>query len=112
MNRYRWLVLVLIAALVAAFFGLGFDRYLSLDFFKLQQAAVDAYYRAHPLHAAAIYFAIYVAVTGLSLPGAAILTLAGGAVFGLLWGTIIVSFASTLGATLAFLVSRFLLRDW
>ncbi|MPM75767.1 hypothetical protein SDC9_122761 [bioreactor metagenome] len=59
-----------------------------------------------------MYFIIYVVATALSLPGAALLTLAGGAIFGLLWGTVIVSFASTLGATLAFLMSRFLLRDW
>jgi pyruvate/2-oxoglutarate dehydrogenase complex dihydrolipoamide dehydrogenase (E3) component/uncharacterized membrane protein YdjX (TVP38/TMEM64 family) len=112
MNRSRWFVLVLIAASITAFFGLGLDRYFTLEFFRSQQAAVDAYYRDNPLRAAAIYFAIYVAVTGLSLPGAAILTLAGGAIFGLLWGTVIVSFASTIGATLAFLASRFLLRDW
>src|SRR5262245_14911351 len=112
MKTYRWLVLVLLAAAIGAFFALGLDRYLTLDFFRSQQAAVDVYYRAHPFRAIAIYFAIYVAVTGLSLPGAAILTLAGGAVFGLVRGAVIVSFASTLGATLAFLVSRFLLRDW
>jgi uncharacterized membrane protein YdjX (TVP38/TMEM64 family) len=58
------------------------------------------------------FFVVYVAVTALSLPGAAIMTLAGGAVFGLLWGTVLVSFASSIGATLAFLASRFLLRDW
>ena len=102
----------LIAAAVATFFALDVHHYFTLDFFKSQQAAIDAYFRAHPLRTAAIYFAIYVAVTGLSLPGAAILTLAGGAIFGLLWGTVIVSFASTIGATLAFLASRFLLRDW
>ena len=57
------------------------------------------------------YFVAYVVITGLSLPGAAIMTLAGGAVFGLLWGTVLVSFASTLGATVAFIVSRFILRE-
>jgi dihydrolipoamide dehydrogenase len=108
----RLALLAVIAAAVAAFFAFGLHRYFTLDYFRTQQAAIDAYYRANPLQTAAIYFAIYVAVTGLSLPGAAIMTLAGGAVFGLLWGTLIVSFASTLGATLAFLASRFLLRDW
>ena len=112
MNKSRLLVVIGIIVLVAAFFLLDLARYFSLEFFKSQQAAIDAYYRAHPLRAAASYFAIYVAVTGLSLPGAAVMTLAGGAVFGLLWGTVIVSFASTIGATLAFLASRFLLRDW
>jgi pyruvate/2-oxoglutarate dehydrogenase complex dihydrolipoamide dehydrogenase (E3) component/uncharacterized membrane protein YdjX (TVP38/TMEM64 family) len=102
----------LIAAAVAAFFAFDLHRYFTLDFFKAQQAAIDTYYRAHPIQTAAIYFAIYVVVTGLSLPGAAVMTLAGGAIFGLLWGTVLVSFASTIGATLAFLASRFLLRDW
>jgi len=108
----RLALFALIAAAVAAFFAFDLHRYFTLDFFKAQQAAIDAYYRAHPLQTATIYFAIYVVVTGLSLPGAAVMTLAGGAIFGLLWGTVIVSFASTIGATLAFLASRFLLRDW
>jgi len=108
----RLALFALIAATVAAFFAFDLHRYFTLDFFKAQQAAIDAYYRAHPLQTATIYFAIYVVVTGLSLPGAAVMTLAGGAIFGLLWGTVIVSFASTIGATLAFLASRFLLRDW
>ena len=108
----RLALFALIAAAVAAFFAFDLHRYFTLDFFKAQQAAIDAYYRAHPLQTATVYFAIYVAVTGLSLPGAAVMTLAGGAIFGLLWGTVIVSFASTIGATLAFLASRFLLRDW
>jgi len=112
MNRGRIALLVVIAALVAAFFAFGLDRYFTLDFFKSQQAAIDAYYRANPLQAAAVYFAVYVVVTGLSLPGAVFLTLVGGALFGLLWGTVIVSFASSIGATVAFLASRFLLRGW
>ncbi len=112
MNKNKYLLLIVLAASVAAFFLLDLGRYFSLEFFKSQQAAIDAHYRAHPLETAAIYFALYVVVTGLSLLGAAVMTLAGGAVFGLLWGTVIVSFASTIGATLAFLASRFLLRDW
>ena len=112
MNRRRLLVLVVIAAAIAAFFALGFDRYFTIEFFRSQQAAIDAEVAAHPLRSGFVFFLIYVAVTGLSLPGAAVMTLIGGAVFGLLWGTVIVSFASSLGATLAFLVSRFLLRDW
>jgi len=111
-NKNKYLLLIVVAASVAAFFLLDLGRYFSLEYFRSQQAAIDAYYRAHPLQTAAIYFAIYVVVTGLSLPGAAVMTLAGGAVFGLLWGTVIVSFASTIGATVAFLASRFLLRDW
>jgi len=104
------LVAVLVAAIVA-FFALDLGQYLSLAYFKSQQAAIDRYFLAHPLGTAAIYFTVYVVVTALSLPGAAIMTLVGGAIFGLLWGTIIVSFASTIGATLAFLVARFILRD-
>jgi pyruvate/2-oxoglutarate dehydrogenase complex dihydrolipoamide dehydrogenase (E3) component/uncharacterized membrane protein YdjX (TVP38/TMEM64 family) len=112
MSRGRLALLVVIAALVAAFFAFDLGRFLSLDYFKSQQAAIEAWVRANPLQAAAAYFLLYVAVTGLSLPGAVIMTLAGGAVFGLLWGTVIISFASTIGATLAFLASRFVLRDW
>jgi pyruvate/2-oxoglutarate dehydrogenase complex dihydrolipoamide dehydrogenase (E3) component/uncharacterized membrane protein YdjX (TVP38/TMEM64 family) len=108
----RLAVLAAIAALVAAWFAFDLGRFISLEYFRSQQAAIEAYVRAHAVQAALAYFALYVAVTGLSLPGAAILTLAGGAVFGLLWGTVIVSFASSLGATLAFLASRFVLRDW
>ena len=111
MSRGRLVVLIAIVALIAAFFVFDLQRFFSLEFFKQQQAAIDAYFQANPLVTAAIYFAIYVAVTGLSLPGAAIMTLVGGAIFGLLWGTAIVSFASVIGATLAFLASRYLLRD-
>jgi pyruvate/2-oxoglutarate dehydrogenase complex dihydrolipoamide dehydrogenase (E3) component/uncharacterized membrane protein YdjX (TVP38/TMEM64 family) len=111
LNKKKWLLLAIVAALVAAFFLLPIERYLSLEFLKTQQATLAAHFGERPLQTAAVFFLIYVAVTGLSLPGAAILTLAAGAVFGLLWGTVIVSFASTLGATVAFLVSRFLLRD-
>ncbi|MGH8630832.1 MAG: FAD-dependent oxidoreductase [Burkholderiales bacterium] len=111
MNKKQWLLLATVAALVAAFFLLPVERYLSLEFLKAQQATLAAYFDERPAQTAALFFVAYVAVTGLSLPGAAILTLAAGAVFGLLWGTVIVSFASTLGATVAFLASRFLLRD-
>ena len=112
MKPGRAVLLVLLAALAAAYFAFDLGRFLSLEFFKSQQAAFEAFFRDNPVRTAAAYFGIYVAVTGLSLPGAAILTLAGGAIFGLLWGVVIVSFASTIGATLAFLASRFVLRDW
>jgi dihydrolipoamide dehydrogenase len=112
MNRGRLALVVAIVALVAAFFAFDLGRFFTLEFFRSRQLEIDAYVRGHPFASAAIYFAIYVAVTGLSLPGAVVMTLAGGAVFGLLWGTVIVSFASSIGATLAFLSSRFLLRDW
>ncbi|MGH8705116.1 MAG: FAD-dependent oxidoreductase, partial [Burkholderiales bacterium] len=112
MKRSKVLVFVALAALIAAFFAFGGHRYLSFYNVKAQQAAVQAYYESHAWQAALGYFVVYVAVTGLSLPGAAVMTLVGGAVFGLLWGTVIVSFASSIGATLALLASRFLLRDW
>ena len=111
MNLSRIALLVFIVALIAAFFAFDLQSYLTLETLKAQQASIAAYRNNHPDSAIAIYALIYIAVTGLSLPGAAILTLAGGAVFGLLWGTLIVSFASTIGATLAFLVARFLFRD-
>ena len=112
MNKGKLVLAGIIAVAVVAFFALDLGRFLSLDFFRTQQAAIEAYVQQSPLRASAAFFLIYVAVTGLSLPGAAIMTLIAGAVFGLLWGTVIVSFASSIGATLAFLVSRFLLRDW
>ena len=111
MNRGKLVVIVVIVALVVAFLWLDPGRYLSLEYLKSRQADLDAFYREHPLRVLAAYFVAYVAVTGLSLPGAAIMTLAGGTVFGLLWGTVVVSFASTLGATIAFVVSRYVLRD-
>jgi pyruvate/2-oxoglutarate dehydrogenase complex dihydrolipoamide dehydrogenase (E3) component/uncharacterized membrane protein YdjX (TVP38/TMEM64 family) len=112
MSRSRLLLLIVIVLGVGAFFALDLGRYLTLDFFRAQQAVVEGYRDAHPWFTSAAYFAVYVLVTALSLPGAAVMTLIGGALFGLLWGTALVSFASTLGATLAFLASRFLLRDW
>ncbi len=112
MKGSRLLILAVIVAAIVAFFAFDLGRFLSLDFLKSQQASIAAYAQANPLAAAGIYAGAYIGVTALSLPGAAILTLAGGAVFGLLWGTVIVSFASSIGATLAFLASRFLLRDW
>jgi len=112
MKKGKLLVLIAIVALVVAFFALDLKRYVSLEYFQAQRAAIEAYHGAHPLETAAIFFAVYVVVTGLSLPGAAILTLVGGAIFGLLWGVVIISFASSIGATLAFFASRYLLRDW
>lgn len=111
--QFRKLALALTAGVaIAAFFAFDLGQYLNLRTLKEQQAAIQGFQAAQPLLSGVIYFLVYVAATALSLPGAALLTLAGGAVFGLLWGTAIVSFASTIGATLAFLMSRFLLRDW
>jgi pyruvate/2-oxoglutarate dehydrogenase complex dihydrolipoamide dehydrogenase (E3) component/uncharacterized membrane protein YdjX (TVP38/TMEM64 family) len=110
--RNRILLLLVIATVVALYVAFDLGRFLSLEALKAQQATIEAWRAARPLSAAAIYFVSYVVVTALSLPGAVWMTLAGGALFGLGWGTLVVSFASSLGATLAFLVSRTLLRDW
>jgi pyruvate/2-oxoglutarate dehydrogenase complex dihydrolipoamide dehydrogenase (E3) component/uncharacterized membrane protein YdjX (TVP38/TMEM64 family) len=111
MNKKKIGLILLLGVLVAAFFALDLGRYLSLDYIKSSQSAFESLYAEQPLLVIGSYFAIYVAVTALSVPGAVIMTLAGGAIFGTLWGTVIVSFASSLGATLAFLAARFVLRD-
>ena len=112
MSKSKLLVIAVIAAAITAFFVFDLKQYVTLDYFQAQREAINAAVATDPLRAALLVFAIYTLATGLSLPGAAVLTLIAGAVFGLLWGTVIVSFASTIGATLAFLTSRFLLRDW
>jgi pyruvate/2-oxoglutarate dehydrogenase complex dihydrolipoamide dehydrogenase (E3) component/uncharacterized membrane protein YdjX (TVP38/TMEM64 family) len=110
-NFRKIIIAVLLLASVAAFFALDLGRYFSLAFIKDSQASFATLFNERPVTVTLVFFAVYVAVTALSLPGAAILTLAGGASFGLVWGTVVVSFASTLGATLAMLVARYLLRD-
>ena len=111
MNLKKLLVLIAAAAAVAAFFALDLGRFLSLGYLKQSQAAFAALYAEQPGLVIGGYFAAYVAATALSLPGAVILTLAGGAIFGFGVGLLVVSFASSLGATLAFLAARFVLRD-
>ena len=108
----RWWLVALLVLLIGAFFALDLGRFLSLAAIKNSQAALGAWRDAQPLTAALVFFAVYVGVTALSFPGATVLTLAAGALFGLGWGTLIVSFASSIGATLAFLVARWLLHDW
>ena len=112
MNTRKALLLGLLVLLMAGFFIFDLGQYLSLASLKAQQASLNAQVAAHPWLAAGLFFVLYVAVTALSLPGAALMTLVAGALFGLLGGFVLVSFASTLGATLAMLISRFLLRDW
>ena len=111
MSKKKIVLLLAIVTAIIAFFVFDLGRYLDLAFFREQQAAIESYRLNRPVVTAVVFFVIYVAVTGLSLPGAAVMTLAGGAIFGLLWGTIIISFASTIGATLAFLASRLLFHD-
>lgn len=104
------LILVLIVVAVS-FFVFDLETYFTLDNLKEHQEAFERYYEQHAGLTILLYFLVYVVMAGLSLPGAAVMTLAGGALFGLGTGTLVVSFASSIGATLAFLVSRFLLRD-
>ncbi len=111
LNNQKILLLLIVLALVASFFLFDLQQYFSLEALKAKQAELNAFQRANPWSMALGFFALYVLVTGLSLPGATILGLAAGAIFGLWQGTLIVSFASTLGATLAFLIARYLLHD-
>ncbi|RUM38141.1 MAG: TVP38/TMEM64 family protein [Desulfobulbus sp.] len=110
MKKKTGMIAVVILAVIAfQYFDLG--QYLSLDYIKASQQRLHELYLANRLVVIGGYMAIYIAVAALSLPGAAVLTLAGGGLFGLAIGTVVVSFASTIGATLACLVSRFLLRE-
>ncbi|MEW5737170.1 MAG: TVP38/TMEM64 family protein [Thermodesulfobacteriota bacterium] len=102
---------LVIVALVAAFFALDLGRYVNFSYIKASQTRFAEVYAGHPLAVIAVYMAIYILVAALSLPGAAVLTLLGGALFGVVTGVVAVSFASTIGATLACIVARFLLRD-
>ncbi len=108
----RIILALLLVLAIAAWFAFDLGQYLTLDTLKAQRDAILAYYEANPLLVLALFFLVYVVLTALSVPGAAIMTLAAGAVFGVATGTLLVSFASTIGATLAFLASRYLLHDW
>jgi len=112
MNLKKWLLLCAVALLLAAFFAFDLGHYLTLVEIKARQAHMAALYAQSPWAVLLVYGAVYVAVTALSLPGAVPLTLVGGALFGLGEGTLVVSLASTLGATLAMLSARYVLRDW
>lgn len=111
-NIKQIITIFVIAGCLGAFFYFDLGQYLSLNYIKEQQANFYEFYKENALLAIGAYMAVYIVSTALSLPGAALLTLLGGALFGLLVGTVLVSFASSIGATLAFLVSRLLLRDW
>ena len=108
----RGLLLLLVIAVVTAFFVFDLGQYLTLDYLKSQRQSFLEFYTDNTVLTLAVYFVVYVAVTALSLPGATVMTLAGGAVFGLGTGLVVISFASTIGATLAFLISRFVLQDY
>ena len=105
------LLLVLLLVIVMLFFSFDLGQYLTLEYIKSQQQVIHDYYQQHSLLTVLLFFILYVLITAISLPGAAVMTLAAGAIFGLLTGVVVVSFASSLGATCAFLVSRYIMRD-
>ncbi|MBI5640898.1 MAG: TVP38/TMEM64 family protein [Nitrospirae bacterium] len=109
---FRLVLGAALISLISAFWIFDLGGYLTLSYIKDTQRHFEALYAARPLSVIAGYMAIYIIVTSLSLPGAAVMSLAGGAIFGLWVGTVVISFASSIGATLACIVSRFLLRDW
>ena len=111
-NRGKIVILLLFAAAIGAFFYFDLGRYLSLEALKSNRDALLAFADQHFASAVALYIAIYCIVVAVSLPGAAILTLAGGFLFGSVLGTVFVNLGATTGATLAFLAARYLLRDW
>jgi pyruvate/2-oxoglutarate dehydrogenase complex dihydrolipoamide dehydrogenase (E3) component/uncharacterized membrane protein YdjX (TVP38/TMEM64 family) len=111
MGISRWIALVVVVSLIGAFFQYDLGNYLTLDNIKSEQEALRGLVDTNPAEFIAGYFFIYVAVTALSIPGAAVMTLVAGALFGLWWGLLIVSFASTIGATLAMVIARWLFKQ-
>ena len=112
MNKKQLLVLIIFGLALFAWIALDLGQYLQLSVVQARMEELQAWYADNPLLAGFAYFCVYVAITGLSVPGAAVMTLAGGALFGFWYALLLVSFGSSIGATVAFLVSRTLLRDW
>lgn len=112
MNKTKFIVVALIALAVLSYITLDLGQYLTLEYAQSQLSSIQDYKNENFAQTALIYFVGYVVATSLSIPGAVMITLLGGAIFGVFWGTVLVSFASSIGATMSFLVSRYLLRDW
>ena len=112
MTRSRWLVLVLMTGLVFAFFYFDLNDLLTLDTIRNEQAVLQDLVDTRPVEFVSVFFLLYVVATAVSLPGAAVtMTLVAGALLGLFWGVVVVSFASTIGATLAMVIARWLFKD-
>ena len=112
MNWKRIIVAVFIFLGISSYFYFGLSKFFDLNFVKTQLESIQSFNSKNFELSLLLYFVIYSLTVALSIPGAAILTLIGGAVYGVFWGTLVASFASSIGATLAFFVSRILLRDW
>ena len=112
MSRARLAVVLLFIVALVAFFAAGGQRYFSFESLKAQQAALEGWREMHPWRTALGFFALYIVFTSLSLPAASLMTLLAGAIFGPGLGILLVSFASAIGATIAMLAARFVLRDW
>jgi len=108
----RILIVGVIASLIVSYFIFDLGQYLSLEYLKASRERFQGLYAEHTFAVIGVYFLIYVTATALALPAATVITLAGGALFGVVTGTVVVSFASSIGAVVAFVVSRYLLRDW
>jgi uncharacterized membrane protein YdjX (TVP38/TMEM64 family) len=111
MSRKKTMIIITIALLVALFFYLDLGRFLTLESLKTNRATLAEFYANHRFAMVTIFITVYIVQTALSLPGAAVLSLAAGAVFGAVRGTVYVNIGATIGATLAFLVARYLFHD-
>jgi len=112
MNKIKLALIFLFIIVIGLFFILDIGQHLDLAYIKSKQEAINNYYSMNPVRTGLIFFISYILITGVSLPGAGIMTLSGGAIFGVAWGTILVSFGSVFGATMAFIIIRYLLHDF
>ena len=110
--KNKILIFVLLVVGIVAFFAFDLGRFLTLDYLKSSRLEFQSFYDLHPVQTIAGYFLVYVAIVGLNLPGAAVLGIAGGALFGFTVAVITISFASSIGATIACFFSRYLFRDY